>query len=45
MIINVHIEGDLAKRFREKIFTKYGIRKGNIKKCIEESIELWLANE
>ena len=39
--ITLTIRDDLEKRFREEIFRRLGMRKGNIQVAIEEAIELW----
>lgn len=40
--INLTISEELEKRFREEVFNRYGLRKGDIQRAIEEAIELWI---
>ena len=42
-IITVKLEDDLEKKMRKEISKRSGsYRKGDMKKCIEEAIRLWL---
>jgi regulator of replication initiation timing len=43
--INLYIPDELENEFRTMIFQKYGLKKGNIAKAIEEAINLWIENE
>jgi len=36
------VPDDLHKRFREAVFKRYGMRKGDISRAVCEAIELWL---
>jgi len=40
--INVNLPEELEKRFREEVFKRYGMKKGNIAKAIEEAIRNWI---
>jgi len=40
--INLAIDDGLEKRFREEVFKRLGMKKGNIQQAIEEAIELWI---
>lgn len=40
--LTVLIKDDLDEKFREAVFEKKGMHKGNIKEAIEEAIELWI---
>jgi len=40
--IKVILSDNLEKKFRNKVFQKYGMKKGNIKVAIEEAIEQWI---
>lgn len=40
--INLTISEDLEKRFRAEVFKRYGLRKGDIQRAVEEAIELWI---
>jgi hypothetical protein len=43
--ILVALDEDLEKRFREAIFKRYGMKKGNLTNAISEAIELWLKSK
>jgi hypothetical protein len=36
---------ELEKKFRETIFKKYGMKRGNITKAIEEAIKDWIEKQ
>jgi hypothetical protein len=36
------IDDNLEKRFREEVFKRFGMKKGNIQVAIEEAIETWI---
>lgn len=36
------LRDDVEKRFREEIFKRLGMKKGNIQEAIEQAIELWI---
>lgn len=38
----LNISEELDKEFREKVFEKYGIKRGNIKKAAEEALTQWI---
>lgn len=40
--INIIISDKLEKEFREAVFQKYGLKRGNIKIAIEEAIKDWI---
>ncbi|MCP8307115.1 MAG: hypothetical protein H3Z53_08875 [archaeon] len=40
--INLTISKDLEKRFREEVFKRYGLHKGDIQRAVEEAIKLWI---
>lgn len=40
--INLSIDDALEKRFREEVFKRYGMKKGNIQQAIEEAIQVWI---
>jgi hypothetical protein len=40
--LTVLIEDDLDERFREAVFKKKGMHKGNITAAIEEALECWI---
>jgi len=40
--INLIIPDKLEKEFREAIFKRFGMKRGNISKAIEEAIKDWI---
>ena len=40
--IKVILSDELEEKFRNMVFNKYGMKKGNIKTAIEEAIEQWI---
>jgi len=44
VIINLNIDADIDKRFRDAVVAKFGMKRGNLKKGMEEALELWVAN-
>ena len=38
----VYLPENLDQRFREAVFKRYGMKKGNLEKALCEAIELWL---
>jgi hypothetical protein len=40
--INLIISDKLEKEFREAIFKKYGMKRGNLSKAVEEAIKEWI---
>ena len=43
--ILVALDDELEKRFREGVFRRYGMKKGNLTNAISEAIELWLRSK
>ena len=43
--INLVLSDELELRFREEVFRRYGMKKGNIQKAIEEAIQEWIQKE
>lgn len=43
--INIIISDKLEKEFREAVFQRYGLKRGNIKKAIEEAIQDWIQKQ
>ena len=43
--VNLVISDELEEIFRETVFRKYGMRKGNITRAVEEAIRLWIETE
>ena len=42
--IDVILPDDLEKDFRNKVFKKFGMKRGNITTAIQEAIKLWIKN-
>jgi hypothetical protein len=40
--ITFNLDDDIEKRFKEEVFKRLGMKKGNIKKALEEAISLWI---
>ncbi|WXG46064.1 MAG: hypothetical protein WED05_05280 [Candidatus Atabeyarchaeum deiterrae] len=40
--IYVMLPEELEQKFREAVFKRYGMKKGNITKAIEEAIRNWI---
>ena len=40
--INLVIDDDLDKQFRNEVNRRLGMKKGNLKIAIEEAIKLWI---
>lgn len=40
--ITVKIDDDLEKQFRDKIYKKKGLRKGDLAESVAEAIQLWI---
>jgi hypothetical protein len=40
--INLVIDDDLDKRFRDEVNRRLGMKKGNIKIAIEEAMKAWI---
>lgn len=40
--LNLKIDDALDKKLREEVVKRYGMKRGNIKKVVEEAIELWI---
>ena len=43
--VNVNINEDLDKEFREMVFKKKGMRRGAMLEAFQEAIELWVKEE
>ncbi len=41
--LNLTVSQELEKQFRDAVFKKYGLHKGDIQRAIEEAIRLWIA--
>lgn len=41
--MNIVLDDDLEKKFRETVFNRKGMKKGNISEALEEAIRQWIA--
>jgi hypothetical protein len=41
--VNLTISETLEREFRETVFKRYGLHKGDIQRAVEEAIRLWIA--
>lgn len=41
-IINAKLPDDLEDKFRTEVFNRFGMKKGNINKAVEEAIRNWI---
>ncbi|MGD0175731.1 MAG: hypothetical protein ABSC50_02770 [Candidatus Bathyarchaeia archaeon] len=42
--LTLTLNDELEKRFRDEIYKRLGMKKGNMQTAIEEAIELWIKN-
>jgi len=40
--LTLTLNDKLEKRFRDEIYKRFGMKKGNMQTAIEEAIELWI---
>jgi hypothetical protein len=40
--INLVLDEDLELKFRNAVFQRYGMKKGNIQKAVEEALAEWI---
>jgi len=40
--INLKIKDEIEQKFREEVFKRKGLRKGNLTKALEEAMILWI---
>jgi hypothetical protein len=40
--IDIYLDEHLEKRFKEQVFKRKGMKKGNISESIQEAILLWI---
>ncbi|HET7389547.1 MAG TPA: hypothetical protein VFJ51_01900 [Nitrososphaeraceae archaeon] len=43
--ILVALDDELERRFREAVFRRHGMKKGNLTNAISEAIDLWLKSK
>jgi hypothetical protein len=41
--LNLTVSESLEREFREIVFKRYGLHKGDIQKAVEEALRLWIA--
>jgi len=40
--MNIRLSDELEARFREEVFKRLGMKKGNISNAVNEAVELWI---
>jgi len=40
--LNIHVKDGVESKFREEIFKRKGMKKGNLTKAVEEAMLLWM---
>lgn len=43
--VDIILPDDLEERFREEVFKRFGMKRGNLTKAIEEAIVRWIENK
>ena len=43
MVLNLTIDSKLEKRFRDEVGKRFGQKKGNINKAVEEAFRDWIS--
>jgi len=43
--LDLTIDTELDKQFRDMVYKKFGMKKGNLRTALEEAIRLWLSRE
>ncbi len=43
--MDIYLPADREKRFKEEVFRRKGMKKGNISEAVEEAILLWINSE
>jgi hypothetical protein len=43
--INLVVSDELEKHFRDAVFKKYGMKRGNIQKSVEEALREWIQKQ
>lgn len=40
--LNINVRKEVDQRFREEVFNRKGLKKGNLKEAVEEAMTLWI---
>jgi hypothetical protein len=40
--IDVILDDDLEKKFRDEVFKRYGMKRGNLTEAMQEAVRMWL---
>ncbi len=40
--IDAYLPDDLEQKFREAVFKRFGMKKGNISEALKEAVDLWI---
>lgn len=40
--IDIYLDEDLEKKFKEQVFKRKGMKKGNISEAVQEAVLLWI---
>ena len=43
--LDLTIDSELDRQFRDMVYKKFGMKKGNLRIALEEAIRLWLSDE
>ncbi len=43
--LNLVVDEELEQKFRRAVFEKYGMKKGNIQKAVEEALQDWMKGQ
>ncbi|MFB3888613.1 MAG: hypothetical protein ACE14S_03915 [Candidatus Bathyarchaeia archaeon] len=43
--LNVIIQDNIDQKFREEVFKRKGMKKGNLTEALEEAMQLWVEND
>jgi hypothetical protein len=40
--LNINVQKDVDEKFRKEVFSRKGLKKGNLKEAVEEAMLLWI---
>jgi hypothetical protein len=43
--LNLVVDEELEQKFRRAVFERYGMKKGNIQKAVEEALQEWMKRQ